>query len=101
MESVSGGWLSAVEHFRVTDRIEHRLVLPAARFGLRPAVRRPVWELVGGDVAEALAGITEDQDPSHGAPTPSIDRIAAEGVRLTDCYAQGSSRPGRAALSTC
>ena len=35
-----------------------------------------------------------------GAPTPNIDRIAAEGVRLTDCYAQASCTAGRAALIT-
>jgi arylsulfatase len=35
-----------------------------------------------------------------GARTPHIDRIAAEGVRLTDCYAQASCTAGRAALIT-
>jgi arylsulfatase A-like enzyme len=35
-----------------------------------------------------------------GSPTPNIDRIAAEGVRLTDCYAQASCTAGRAALIT-
>jgi arylsulfatase A-like enzyme len=34
------------------------------------------------------------------SPTPNIDRIAAEGVRLTDCYAQASCTAGRAALIT-
>jgi arylsulfatase A-like enzyme len=35
-----------------------------------------------------------------GGRTPHIDRIAAEGVRLTDCYAQASCTAGRAALIT-
>ena len=35
-----------------------------------------------------------------GTTTPHIDRIAAEGVRLTDCYAQASCTAGRAALIT-
>ena len=35
-----------------------------------------------------------------GAQTPNIDRIAAEGVRLTDFYAQASCTAGRAALIT-
>jgi len=35
-----------------------------------------------------------------GSRTPNIDRIAAEGVRLTDCYAQASCTAGRAALIT-
>jgi arylsulfatase A-like enzyme len=35
-----------------------------------------------------------------GGRTPNIDRIATEGVRLTDCYAQASCTAGRAALIT-
>jgi arylsulfatase A-like enzyme len=35
-----------------------------------------------------------------GAPTPNIDRIAREGVMLTDCYAQASCTAGRAAFIT-
>jgi arylsulfatase len=35
-----------------------------------------------------------------GSRTPNIDRIAAEGVRLTDCYGQASCTAGRAALIT-
>ena len=35
-----------------------------------------------------------------GAPTPNVDRIGAEGVRLTDCYAQASCTAGRSAFIT-
>jgi arylsulfatase A-like enzyme len=35
-----------------------------------------------------------------GAPTPNIDRIARDGVLLTDCYAQASCTAGRAAFIT-
>jgi arylsulfatase A-like enzyme len=35
-----------------------------------------------------------------GSETPNIDRIAAEGARLTDCYGQASCTAGRAALIT-
>jgi arylsulfatase A-like enzyme len=35
-----------------------------------------------------------------GAPTPNIDRIARDGVILTDCYAQASCTAGRAAFIT-
>ena len=35
-----------------------------------------------------------------GARTPNIDRIAAEGVMLTDAYAQASCTAGRAAFIT-
>jgi arylsulfatase A-like enzyme len=34
------------------------------------------------------------------SPTPNADRIAAEGVRLTDCYAQASCTAWRAAPIT-
>src|SRR5271157_865847 len=35
-----------------------------------------------------------------GAATPNIDRIAHDGVMLTDCYAQASCTAGRAAFIT-
>src|SRR3954452_3077713 len=35
-----------------------------------------------------------------GCRTPNIDRIAAAGALLTDCYAQASCTAGRAALIT-
>jgi Sulfatase len=35
-----------------------------------------------------------------GAPTPNIERIAHDGVMLTDCYAQASCTAGRAAFIT-
>src|SRR5271170_7155865 len=35
-----------------------------------------------------------------GAKTPNIDRIARDGVLLTDCYAQASCTAGRAAFIT-
>jgi Sulfatase len=45
------------------------------------------------DVGAYNRGIT-------GGPTPNIDRIAREGVLLTDCYAQANCTAGRAALIT-
>jgi arylsulfatase A-like enzyme len=35
-----------------------------------------------------------------GGPTPNIDRIAREGVMLTDAYGQASCTAGRAAFIT-
>lgn len=35
-----------------------------------------------------------------GAPTPNIDRLAAEGLRLTSCYSEPSCTPSRATLLT-
>ena len=37
---------------------------------------------------------------SLGAPTPHIDRLAREGLKLTSAYAQPSCTPTRAALNT-
>ena len=37
---------------------------------------------------------------SRGAPTPHIDRLAREGLKLTSAYAQPSCTPTRAALNT-
>lgn len=35
-----------------------------------------------------------------GAPTPNIDRLAGEGLRLTSCYSEPSCSPSRATLMT-
>lgn len=35
-----------------------------------------------------------------GAPTPNIDRLANEGLRLTSCYSEPSCSPSRATLMT-
>ena len=37
---------------------------------------------------------------ARGMPTPSIDRMAAEGMMFTSFYAQPSCTPGRAAMQT-
>lgn len=38
--------------------------------------------------------------PGRGAPTPNLDRLAAEGMTFFDFYAQPSCTPGRAAMMT-
>src|SRR5258708_2675608 len=73
----------------------------------------PVPPLDGGPMPQAVPNIlvilADDigwSDPScyhqglMGTRTPNIDRVAAEGARLTDCYAQASCTAGRAAFIT-
>jgi arylsulfatase len=38
--------------------------------------------------------------PGRGMPTPSLDRLAAEGMTFFSFYAQPSCTPGRAAVQT-
>ncbi|MBV8569130.1 MAG: arylsulfatase [Acidobacteriaceae bacterium] len=47
-----------------------------------------------GDLGAYGGGLT------RGAPTPNLDRIAAEGVRFTNWYGQASCTAGRASLIT-
>lgn len=47
-----------------------------------------------GDIASFMGGTV------RGAPTPNLDRMAAEGLRLTSFYAQPTCTPTRASLVT-
>jgi len=47
-----------------------------------------------GDVASFMGGTV------RGAPTPNLDRMAAEGMKLTSFYAQPTCTPTRASLVT-
>lgn len=65
------------------------------RTGKRPNILIFVVDDLGyGDVGAYGGG------ESLGAPTPHIDRLAREGLKLTSTYAQPSCTPTRAALNT-
>ena len=52
-----------------------------------------IW---GDDIA--ISNVSCDSDGLMGYRTPNIDRIAGEGVRLTDCYGEQSCTAGRAVI---
>ena len=65
------------------------------RTGKRPNILILVVDDLGyGDVGAYGGG------EALGAPTPNIDRLAREGLKLTSTYAQPSCTPTRAALNT-
>ena len=66
-----------------------------ARTGRRPNVLVVLMDDVGwGDFGCYGGGV------AVGAPTPHIDKLAAEGLRLTSCYSEPSCTPSRASLLT-
>ncbi|MGH8247662.1 MAG: sulfatase-like hydrolase/transferase, partial [Gammaproteobacteria bacterium] len=71
------------------------------------AVACRVWAAQPADWPNFIVVLTDDQGYGdvgvYGSPyirTPTLDRMAAEGVRFTDFYAQPFCGPSRAALMT-
>ena len=63
------------------------------------ATKRPnIVMIIGDDVGWFDVGAYHQG--MMGTKTPNLDRIAREGVRLTDAYAQASCTAGRAAFIT-
>ncbi|MFZ4518189.1 MAG: arylsulfatase [Microthrixaceae bacterium] len=82
-------------HVRDTEEAERRLAEYRARTGRRPNVLVLVFDDVGwGDLGCYGGGV------AVGAPTPNLDRLARQGLRLTSCYSQPSCSPSRATLLT-
>lgn len=93
---------------RTRENFEPALMLPAQqraaqaklealfkKTGKRPNILIFVVDDLGyGDVGAYGGG------ESLGAPTPNIDRLATQGLKLTSTYAQPSCTPTRAALNT-
>jgi arylsulfatase A-like enzyme len=81
---------------RQQDRIvAEKLADLQKRTGKRPNILILVVDDLGyGDVGAYGGG------EALGAPTPNIDRLAREGLRLTSTYAQPTCTPTRAALNT-
>jgi arylsulfatase len=74
---------------------QRRLAAYTARHGRRPNVLVLVFDDVGwGDLGCYGGGV------AVGAPTPHLDALASEGLRLTSCYSQPSCSPSRATLLT-
>ncbi len=72
-----------------------KLLALERRTGKKPNILILVVDDLGyGDVGAYGGG------ESLGAPTPHIDRLAREGLKLTSTYAQPSCTPTRAALNT-
>lgn len=66
----------------------------------QPPVQKPnIILIVSDDFGYGDAGVYGG-GPNRGAPTPSIDRMADEGMTFFDFYAQPSCTPGRAAMQT-
>lgn len=75
--------------------VAKKLAALEKRTGKRPNILILVVDDLGyGDVGAYGGG------EALGAPTPNIDRLAREGLRLTSTYAQPSCTPTRAALNT-
>src|SRR5215813_6403468 len=73
------------------------LVFAALSLGAQPASSRPnVVLIITDDVGYGDFGAYGARD----VKTPNIDRLAREGVRLTDFYAAPQCTPTRAALIT-
>jgi hypothetical protein len=93
---------------RSHENFEPALILPAQqraaqaklealfkKTGKRPNILILVVDDLGyGDVGAYGGG------EALGAPTPNIDRLAREGLKLTSTYAQPTCTPTRAALNT-
>jgi len=72
-----------------------KLAALAAKTGRKPNILIVVVDDLGyGDLGCYGGG------EAVGSPTPNIDRLAREGLRLTSCYSQPTSTPSRAALMT-
>ena len=73
------------------------LTLPTAVLGEQPKAAKPnVVLIVADDMGYADLGCYGGKD----IRTPNADRLAREGVRLTDCYASPICTPTRASLIT-
>ena len=74
---------------------QQKLAALQSSTGRRPNILLLVVDDLGwGDIGANGGGVI------IGAPTPSIDKLASEGLRLTSAYAQSTCTPSRAAFMT-
>jgi len=82
-------------HQEQVDAAERAIAGYTDRHGRRPNVLVVLMDDVGwGDFGCYGGGV------AVGAPTPNIDRLARQGLRLTSCYSEPSCTPSRASLLT-
>src|SRR6185503_5028248 len=91
---VSGGF--DVNRFALTTLMIAASLVPAmAQAADKPNIIIMIADDVGyGDVGCFMGGGV------RGAPTPNLDRMANEGLKLTSFYAQPTCTPTRASLVT-
>ena len=73
--------------------------MPGAVLAQSPVQKPNIILIVSDDFGYGDAGVYGG-GPNRGAPTPSIDRMAEEGMTFFTFYAQPSCTPGRAAMQT-
>jgi arylsulfatase len=74
--------------------------LCAAGFPAAAQIQKPnIILILSDDFGYGDAGVYGG-GPGRGSPTPSLDRLAAEGMTFFSNYAQPSCTPGRAAVQT-
>jgi arylsulfatase len=82
-------------HPEQVDAAQRKLAAFTARTNRKPNVLVVLMDDVGwGDFGCYGGGV------AVGAPTPHIDRLAYDGLRLTSCYSEPSCTPSRASLLT-
>jgi len=64
-----------------------------------PAQKPNIILILSDDFGYGDAGVYGGGE-NRGMPTPSLDRLAAEGMQFMSFYAQPSCTPGRAAVQT-
>ena len=85
----------ALPHPRQAKVAVDKLAALRAKTGRPPNILLVVVDDLGwGDIGVNGGGVVV------GAPTPNIDRLAQQGLRLTSTYAQSTCTPTRAALMT-
>src|SRR5512147_2877337 len=97
-----GNWMDGPRRFR--GRVQSGLLAMAAAVamtvGVAQAADRPnIVLIVSDDFGYGDAGVYGG-GPNRGMPTPSLDRMAEEGMAFMTFYAQPSCTPGRAAMQT-
>lgn len=84
-----------IVHAAQLSQAQDRLAAFAKRTGRSPNILVFVMDDVGwGDIGAYGGGI------AVGAPTPHLDRLARDGLRLTSTYAQPSCSPTRGTIMT-